>query len=162
MTIFVDLDGVLANFEGEVQQLLGPDSDWKKEIECPNWGRITEFQDIYLNLPLMPDAYELWDYLTDNFDAPDIQILTAIPRRAHFPNAVNHKREWVWANFGDHVKVNFGPYAHDKQFHYKNGDILIDDMVINCNQWRDRGGFSVCHTSAEQTVTELHRKLNSK
>jgi len=153
MTVFVDLDGVLANFEGAVKQIFGEHA-WKAEIEKPNWGGLAQYQDIYLNLPVMDDAYVLWNYLTDNYH--DVQILSAIPRRAYFPDAVNHKREWVWANFGSNVRVNFGPYAYDKQFHIRHPhDILIDDMKINCDQWKERGARSIWHTSAEFTIAEL-------
>ena len=156
MIVWVDLDGVLANFEKEVEFLVG--SNWKEEIDSPNWGKIAEFQDIYLNLPRMDDAYDLWEFLTANFH--NVQILTAIPRRAYFPDAVNHKREWVHKHFGPDVKVNFGPYAQDKQYHCRPGDLLIDDMKINCDQWRDRKGWSVCHTSAGDTINEIRRGLD--
>lgn len=151
MTIFVDMDGVVANFEGKAIELFG--ADWKSEIEKPNWGRVSEIQNLYETLEPMPDAHELWDYLKYNFD--DVQILTAIPKRAHFPEVVNHKRAWVHRHFGP-VRVNFGPYAFDKQFHCRTSDdILIDDTAINCNQWIEADGRAILHTSASNTIHTL-------
>lgn len=56
------------------------------------------------------------------------------------------------------MKVNFGPYAKDKQYHCEVGDILIDDSSINIEQWRARGGIGILHTSTDDTIEQL-RKL---
>lgn len=161
MTVFVDMDGVLANFEGFASNLLGGDN-WKYEVELPNWGRLSLVQDLYAQLEPMPDAFELWDYLIDTFD--DVQILTAIPKRAHFPEAVNDKRNWIYHHFGKDVRVNFGPYAYDKQFHLVpgRGDVLIDDTRINCEQWDKRGGLAILHKNANSTIsllTDIYRHV---
>lgn len=157
MTIFVDLDGVLADFESYIADKVGRDG-WKAELKKPNWGVIGNFQDLYSCLDPKDDALVLWDYLRNNFD--DVQILTTIPKRAHFPDAVNHKREWVYRHFGSNVKVNFGPYAQDKQYHCHPPfcmpkDILIDDMNINCRRWRERGGLAIEHKNAQDTIEKL-------
>lgn len=160
MKVYIDLDGVLANF-GATASKLTPNGDWRSEVEKPSWGCLSQTQDLYRILEPMPDSYLLWKYLRHEFDR--VEILTAIPRRVHFPNAVNHKREWVWKYFGGHVKVNFGPYAYDKQFHCEPGDILIDDSEINCNQWKLRAGKAIQHISAVDTIEQISRLyINSK
>ena len=152
MTVYVDLDGVLANMEGYLHTHFG--EHWKKEIEKPNWGKVSELhQRMYFELDPLADAHELWEWLTENFN--DVQILTAIPKRAHFPNSVNDKRDWVHKHFGSHVKVNFGPFAYDKQFHCKPGDVLIDDMKPNITQWNDAGGVGILHKSADETISRM-------
>ena len=157
MTVFVDMDGVLADFETFANSYLG--SEWKVEVEMPNWGRLSQCQNLYSMLSPMPDAYDLWRYLHGRFDYQDIQILTAIPSRAYFPSAVDDKREWVAKHFGKNVKVNFGPYAKDKQYHCKEGDILIDDMERNINQWIARGGIGIFHRDAKSTIDELYKRI---
>lgn len=144
------MDGVIADFHNTANKLLG--HDWKLEVEKPNWGALSKIENLYEVLEPMPDARELWEFLQRSFD--DVQILTAIPKRAHFPEAVNHKRAWVNKHFGA-VRVNFGPYAFDKQFHCRPGDILIDDTSINCDQWTKAGGRAILHTSAVDTITLL-------
>lgn len=154
MRVMVDMDGVIVNFEHKAIELFGV--DWKSEIKKPGWGKFNEIQNLYELLEPMPDAFELWEYLTDNFD--DVQILTAIPKRAHFPEVVNHKRDWVHRHFGSDVRVNYGPFAQDKQYHCRPGDILIDDMKINCDQWIDAGGLAILHTSAFDTIRALETR----
>lgn len=156
MTIYVDLDGVLANMEGYVRAHFG--DNWKAEIEKLNWGLVgANHQRMYLLLEPMEDAHSLWEFLHLHYN--DVQILTAIPKRAHFPHSVNDKRDWVHKHFGKDVKVNFGPYAYDKQFHCKPGDILIDDMQINIDQWNASGGTSILHTTTENTKKEFYKIL---
>lgn len=152
-TVYLDMDGVLADFEGTVQALLGTDTNWKEEIEKPNWGEVSQIQNLYSILQPMHDAQELWDFVTSKFN--DVQILTAIPKRAHFPEAVNDKRNWIYKHFGSSVKVNFGPYAYDKQFHCKRHDILIDDAAINIRQWHARNGVGILHQNAKTTISLL-------
>ena len=159
MTIYVDLDGVLANMEGYVRAHFG--DNWKAEIEKPNWGLVGDIhQRLYRDLHPMEDAHTLWNFLNETYH--DVQVLTAIPKRAHFPYAVNDKREWVHKHFGKNVKVNFGPYAYDKQFHCKPGDILIDDMQINIDQWNAVGGYGILHTSAESSLEEFAKVIFGK
>lgn len=153
MTVYVDLDGVLANFEGKAIELFG--AKWRDELEKPNWGEFSKFTNLYEILEPMHDAKYLWQYITARYE--DVQILTAIPKRAHFPNAVNDKRAWVYKHFGSNVRVNFGPYAQDKQYHCKPSDILIDDMLINCEQWNTNNGNAILHTSAEDSIKSLIR-----
>lgn len=155
--VYVDLDGVLADFDKWANDYLG-DISWSEEIEKPLWGRLGEVKDLYARLPVHPHAYALWNYLTENFER--VEILTAIPRRAHFPDAVNHKRDWVHKHFGDCVRVNFGPYAYDKQFHIRsNYDVLIDDSSKNINQWNARGAIGFLHAHPHLDTIERMKKL---
>lgn len=155
MTVYVDMDGVLADFESKAIEILGGD-DWKEEIEKPNWGRLSAVQNLYEILEPMPDMMELWSFLEDRFGiGHQIEILTAIPKRAHFPDAVNHKRDWIHRHIGPHVRVNFGPYAYDKQFYCKLGDVLIDDSEMNVDQWNARAGRGILHTSAANTIATI-------
>lgn len=149
--INVDLDGVLANFNKRAEEIAGP--NFTTELESPGWGVFAKHQHLYRDLELMPDARELWKHLSQY----NVRILTAIPKRAHFPHAVDDKREWVYKHFGPNIRVAFGPFAKDKQYWCSVGDILIDDMKINCDQWEGRGGFAVQHKSTDDTIVELDK-----
>lgn len=159
--VFCDMDGVLADFERTAQEILGPDYNWKDEVEKPHWGKVGEIQDIYSRLHVMNGAHMLMDYLRNNFDK--VEILTAIPKRASFPTAVNDKRNWIHKHFGSEIRVNFGPYAEDKQYHIRDmHDILIDDMVRNIDQWHKRGGIGFTHVDARDTIFRMQQYFNHK
>jgi hypothetical protein len=147
------MDGVLADLEGYVKSLYGD----LREINKPNWGDIgLNHGDLYSKLDLMPGATELWDYCSRHFD--NVQILTALPRRCYMPDAINHKRDWIHKHFGEDVRVNFGPYAVDKQYWADGKNILVDDMRINIEQWNSRGGIGILHSKyTSLTLLELEQ-----
>jgi len=155
--IYLDMDGVLADFDAKGLELFG--STWKEEIKLPEWGRFSAYPSIYEMLAPMPDALELYEGCCQfTGDRNQVQILTALPRRARlqFPDAVQHKVEWARKHIHPQIRVRFGPFAMDKQYHcYSPQDVLIDDMQINIDQWNNIGGIGILHTSAQQSLQQL-------
>ena len=45
--------------------------------------------------------------------------------------------------------------AKFKQKYAGENKILIDDMERNIQQWRDKGGIGILHTSAVDTIKQL-------
>lgn len=150
---YVDLDGVLVNFDKEFQkhmQGLTEEDDW-------TWQELYRLcPDIYAIAEPMPDAYILWKHLLQH-GIHNLRILTAIPKRWNWPEVTKHKRNWVKEKFGlPEKQVLFGPYAEDKQYHCSGpSDILIDDKIINIHQWVSRGGIGIHHESAIETIRKL-------
>lgn len=155
--IYLDMDGVLADFEGKCVELVGP--EWVKEINQPGWGALNQFPDLYSLLDPMSDALELYKGCVELIgDKNRVQCLTALPNRARdfFPNAAKHKIDWVHNHIDPSLRVHFGPFAKDKQYHVKHAhDVLIDDMYINIKQWRAAGGIGVEHKNAKDTLQQL-------
>ena len=158
--IYLDMDGVLADFEGKAQEWFG--DAWKAEVESHNWGRFAEHQDLYDVLDPMPDALELYHgccRIAGNKN--QVQILTALPSRAKFDTAAEDKIRWARRCIDPDIRVNFGPLARDKQFHIRHsGDVLIDDMIRNIDQWNEQGGIGILHTSAHHTLYCLEALWN--
>lgn len=147
-TIYLDMDGVLVDFELGVIQLLGRpfDDDWE-----------TLPENFFKNLPKQPDANLLIEKvmaLSQKFNY-EVSILTAIPRRRYFIHAEQHKKEWIETNYPFIKTFKIGPYAIDKQAHCKPGDILIDDSHLNIPQWGFSGGYGILHKSAASSISLL-------
>lgn len=153
--IFLDMDGVLANFEGKAQELFG--DGWKEEIEQAGWGRFTQYPNIYDILDPMPDALKLYEGCCEIMgDSDRVQILTALPNRAKFDQAAKDKTNWARRHIHQDIRVVFGPYAQDKQLHLRHQcDVLIDDQSRNVNQWNAAGGFGILHVSAITSLNTL-------
>lgn len=152
MIIYLDLDGVLADFDKRADQLLGPEHTYLATKE--DWDILRQKDpEFFLNLDLMPSARELWKYVKELVEGSshDLKILTALPFRADWPEVKDHKRKWVRKHFCKDIEVLFGPFSRDKQKHCKPGDILIDDREDNINAWNEAGGIGVLYKDPKST-----------
>lgn len=166
MTVYLDMDGVLADFDKKTIELIGKrlrDFPTSKE----GWAAIEHVQNIYEILEPMPDAdklvngvFRLQEKFRYNFD---IGVLTAIPRVGTIPDAKIHKRDWILKYYPELIyNFNIGPHAVDKQKHCRPGDVLIDDSEKNIPQWNDASGYGIFHTSAENSLSLLEEYLANK
>lgn len=152
MTIFVDMDGVLADFDRhyiETIGLLPPRLDPGRDVK---WAKISEM-DFFASMPPMPDAFALWDYVSALPGRPI--ILTGCPKIGH-ERAESDKRKWVRRHLGDDVEVRT-LLSKDKALHCSPGDILIDDWEKYRHLWEAKGGLWITHTSAKSTIDQLDR-----
>lgn len=156
--LYLDMDDTLVDFSGRCVELIG--RDWQKECDKPNWGKFANHPDLFKTLEPLSDARILWNFVHSVH--PRVEILTALPKNGMncFPDVVEHKRDWVRKWFSPWTKVNFGPFAIDKQHHCRTMfDILIDDNPQNIEQWNQRGGTGILHKSAIETIEELRHHL---
>jgi 5'(3')-deoxyribonucleotidase len=138
--IYVDMDGVLADFFGEWSKSQGVDN-WK-DIKDPAKaiGDIKSIEDFWLNLPILPKAKELLGLIKQV--KGKYKICTS--PLADDPRSEPHKREWVKKNLSffppEEVIVTHNKPQFAKQ---KDGtpNILIDDYGVNINAWEEAGGI---------------------
>ena len=145
-TIWLDMDGVFADFEIVASSILGRKVSWGvNDLTEDEWSTLQKVTNLYRNLPIMPESTELMEavlYFQDEFE---IKFLTAIPRVKSMPSARQDKIDWVAENFPG-IEVEFGPYSKDKWKHAKFLDILIDDKPSNVLEWVTKGeGISIFH-----------------
>lgn len=148
--IFVDLDGVLADFDGHFEKCFGvrPVQDTYQPSNM--WDLIREHGRFYRELPPFPDFLDLWNGV--KIYDPSPIVLTGIP--FSIPNVKEQKREWVWEHLGPEAQVICCPSR--KKFEYgKPGDILIDDRTKYRHFWEDMGGIFVLHTAVIPTLAAL-------
>ena len=173
-TIYLDLDGVLADF-GLAARTLLKKSDDNLDINGrwpdTDWISIRDQQHFYRDLPLMPRSLEMVTLARGFRDTLgwELYMLTAIPHKNDMHHVFHDKIDWVADHFPD-IRVHFGPYSEDKQYHCTPGDILVDDRTSNCEEWRAQGGVAVkvdrnyglaldklaqIYISVSQTVTRI-------
>ena len=147
-TLFIDLDGVLVDFERgfEINHGVHP----HKIPEPDMWQKISSNDGHWQSLPAMPGALKLWAKI-----APyNPIILTGCPRSG-YQEAEAGKREWCARELGEEISV-ITTLTRDKPKHMlMPGDILIDDLIKNCRRWVDAGGHAIHFLNADQTIIEL-------
>lgn len=152
MKIYVDLDGVLADFDSAAQKMLNTDNHYKYDfIWGPEayWKRLHANGDFFAQLEPMPDAYELWDAVSPFKPV----ILTALPK-TEGERVDRQKRKWVH----DYINIDAEVITcatKDKPKFCKPGDILIDDRAVNLEAWKSKGGIYIIHTDAARTIGTL-------
>ena len=148
--VFIDMDGVLADFDGyaegifnmpphQAEQILGTSMFWKTLHADP---------DFYANLPPMHDAYELSNGVLKYCESPI--ILTGVPMGDW---ARPQKEAWRDKHFPSVPMITC--YSKNKRDHAKPGDILIDDMLKYRHLWEEMGGTFILHTSAKDSLRQL-------
>lgn len=152
-TIYLDMDGVVADFDAAVQAILGGDTRVDQRYPESEWAKLRQHQRIYRDLPLCPDANLLVQGVKDLCQQHRLRLLflTAVPKDNDFPWAFTDKIAWAHKHFPD-IPVWFGPYSDDKQVRATPDDVLIDDRVSNIAQWRDRGGYAILYTGQARPV----------
>lgn len=156
MQIYVDLDGVLADFDASAEKILQTNNIYKYEfIWGPNkfWDGLNTNPNFFAEMEMTGDARHLWAKIVHLNPA----ILTALPREN--PEHVNtQKRDWVKLKLdsinGTATRVITCP-TKDKPNYCLPGDILIDDRAVNRDAWIAQGGTYIIHTSAVNTITTL-------
>lgn len=141
--IYVDMDGVLADFFGEWAKLMKVDhfSKIDKEHDINDaLQKIRDTDEFWLNLPMLPQAKQLLAIIKQIKGEYNI----CSSPLADDPNSEPHKRKWIEQN------LSFFPpkeviITHNKpQFATKEDgtpNILIDDFGKNVNAWEAAGGI---------------------
>ena len=157
MRVFLDLDGVAADFDKLFMEMSGgispPDYEsthGKREF----WNLINADPNFFYNLRKMDGVDELvLGILTITGLLPI--ILTACPKTRKASVALQ-KIFWVRENIHpDVVCIPMhgmkGPYCEHP------GDVLIDDFEKHRESWEERGGVFIHHKNPEQSLRELER-----
>ena len=117
--IFIDMDGVIANFEKAVENAA-------VERGVPKLSRPDLFVN-YRHLPVIDGAIEAVAKLN-----ADHEVFIASTPPWTRPEVWGHKREWI----GEHF-----PYLKHKIILTHRKDLLIGDILIDDSRWRGQPDF---------------------
>ncbi|MFI4963859.1 MAG: hypothetical protein ACHP9T_00695 [Caulobacterales bacterium] len=146
--IYLDCDGVLADFDRSAETILGAPSRIfeTRHGAGPFWRRLANADGFFENLDPMPDAFELYEAVRAK--AP--VILTGMP---HGKWAEPQKRRWAARHFPG-VPV-IATTAVLKRQHCQPGDVLVDDRDQHRRLWEQAGGLFIHHKSAAASIAAL-------
>ena len=156
--IYCDMDGVLADFKTGAQRTTGMSIN--KWMNIPSsrekWALIKAKKDFWSTLPWMPGGRQLWSYLS-KFDP---HILSAYVEESFDPNCIPGKSHWARTKLGIAPgRINLVKRVQKQNYAKVAGQpaILIDDYKKNTDQFTQRGGIGIHHTSTANTIKELKK-----
>jgi len=145
ITIYLDMDGVLADFNKEYTKF-----DPKKEDRKRFRESVIEHK-IFEKLDFMPDAQELLNHVSR---LPDVKIEILTSMGTHDPfqanEAKHQKLKWLDAK-NIPYKANFVHNKQEKAQYATPRSILIDDSVGCIAPFDAAGGHGILHTNASNT-----------
>lgn len=146
--LFLDADGVLADFDRGACELLGmkPKAFIAKHGRGAFWKRLAKAKNFYESLPEMPDARLLFDAVKQL----EPTILTGLPLGNW---AAPQKVKWAAEHFPGVPIITC--MARDKHKHMYPGDVLVDDREKHRAAYEEAGVIFVYHKNAEDTLRQL-------
>lgn len=149
-TCFLDLDGVLADYEALGNKILGGFTrDYEHEHGTDAYyAKLRSYGHFFRDLPLMPGALHLYNAVKHLNPI----ILSGIPWQV--PEATVDKVYWVHENIDPNLIV-ITPRSRDKALYCKPGDVIIDDWPKHKQKWVDKGGIWVDHVDVFYTLEKL-------
>lgn len=153
LKIYVDLDGVLADFDAAYGKIVGTSdkSKWPKDDEVGSfWHPIIRTKRFWLDIPLMKDALVLWEVLRKHHY---VSILSS-PGTLDKERATVQKRLWVREHLDPEANILLKA-AKEKHHYACPNSLLIDDWHKNTRRWTDAGGKVIHHQSAAETIEKL-------
>ena len=154
MIVYLDMDGVIANFFEGFAEKNGVDH-WKEIEDVEASIKELAKTDFFGTLDKYPTAVPLLDFVKEHFG--DDWGICSSPLRGDTKNSAFWKEEWL-------KKEGFMPqkenliFTHNKpKFATKNGfpNILIDDKPLNIKKWQEAGGIGIRYQANEDSLQPL-------
>ena len=150
ITLFLDMDGVLCNFD-KAYRAIDPDkADRKKFREAVFTYKIFE------DLEFMHDAQELLNYVS-KLDGINIEILTSMGTYdEHQGNQAKYQKMHWLKKHNIPYKPNFVRAKQEKANHAHDRAILVDDSIGCITPFAAKGGHAIHHSRSSDTIQQIH------
>ncbi len=162
--VYLDMDGVLADFFGGVEFLYGVDhwkeltNDKTKDLKKQVIDRITG-TDFFAVLPKFPTADALID-MVKTFTGGKFSINTS-PLRGDHENSAKYKKIWISNNIEqpDDIIVTGRKESYAKDKASGTPNILIDDRPVNIERWQAAGGYGILYQANRDSLDKVKKGL---
>ena len=153
ITLYLDMDGVLADFNKEYTKYDPNKEDRKKFRSSVLDHRIFE------KLDFMPDTQELLNHVS-KLRGINVEILTSMGTHDPFQAQEAKHQKLKWLN--DHnipYRANFVHSKQEKAQYATPTSILIDDSVGCISPFIEAGGHGILHVNAPESIRLLDSTL---
>lgn len=153
--VYLDLDGVMADFDAHFPATFG--LDHRSMADDDMWLTINGHASYFRDMPPCGGAIEFFR----SIEHLDPIILTACPK-SNYAHVAGQKREWVREHLS--ATATILPVMggrHKPLFMHAAGDILIDDFEKNTLAWEAAGGTAILHRDFSTTAAAI-RSLSAE
>jgi hypothetical protein len=149
ITIYLDMDGVVADFDGHAKTAGKQDGQGK-----PKYNELDRAW--YASMPATEGAKDFYDA------AKKLGVVKFLTGPIMNPDCFSGKADWVMKFVPEAGRNILGDliiaHSKDKQYLAKPRRILIDDRIQNINQWIAEGGIGIHHKGDfAETLKELQK-----
>lgn len=156
--LFVDLDGVLADFDEFYFQQFGVRLPRQGSDPPGMWTNIRSHGSWFESLPMIPGALDFWTSLKPY--RPTILSGLASGGPAFVEGGDAQKRRWVDRYLGADVPL-ITCRSKLKCMHGRPGDVLVDDWSRYRSLWEKMGGIFLLHRSYESSLASVRAIMNN-
>lgn len=148
-TVFLDLDGVLADFVAEAMVMHGRRReerdqvntynvwDWLGETETSFWSLLTK-KHFWSNLDPTAEMFDIVRLAEEYAGGPEHVCLLTTP----YASPGSHAGKWEWIR--DYLPAYTKRYLMGRPKHVCARDnLLIDDSDMNVAEWKAAGGWAI-------------------
>ncbi len=163
-TVYLDMDGVLADFFGGVEKMYGVEhwkeltNDKTKDLKKEVIDRITG-TNFFATLPKFDSADALIQMIK-KFTGGKFSINTS-PLRGDHSNSAKYKKLWIQNNIEqpDDIVVTGRKESYAKDKGTGTPNILIDDRPANIQKWQSAGGYGILYQANRDSLTKVQKGL---
>lgn len=151
--LYLDLDGVMADFDAHFPATFG--LDHRGMADDAMWSTINAHPSYFRDMPPCRGAVAFFR----SIERIDPIVLTACPR-SNYAHVARQKRAWVREHLSETIIILPVMGGRNKPlFMHAPGDILIDDFERNTKAWEDEGGVAILHRTFDETEAALSRVI---
>lgn len=161
--LYLDMDGVLVDFEGGYLKISSGLSLQEYAnaytIEDARQRYLDEGASFWANLGWIHGGKELWDAASRLFERVCILSSAGTTDEEKASIVAAGKREWLKNNIPSipDNRIFIVPGKHRKQEYAAKDAILVDDVAATIKQWNANGGYGILHNSKnyKKTIEDL-------
>lgn len=155
--IYLDMDGVLANFDDYYFR------NGRHSFIYEEFRQEVMDNKLFENLPKMVNMDELVDSVRAIAEKHnyEIEILSSVHTLYddQYSESCKQKRKWLVKNGMGDFQTNFVKGRTEKGTYGSDGDILIDDQLTCVHYFNENGGVGIGHKNVIDTLTLLQKVI---
>jgi hypothetical protein len=150
ITLYLDMDGVLCNFD-KAYRAFDPEKSDRKRFR----SAVLDYH-IFEDLEFMPDTQELLNYVS-KLEGITIEILTSMGTFDAIQGNAAKYQKLKWLNTHNiPYKANFVRCKQEKANFAHDRAILVDDSIGCITPFAAKHGHAIHHSKSSDTIQQIH------